>query len=168
MSSSTSLADPASTGVPRSHNGNQGFYVILDQQLYSNASGSETVSAFTRFMGAPSDRNLVDLYIDGGLTFFGLIPGRPNDSFGVAAAYARISDSAKELDRDARNFGEVLPIRDDEFLIEASYIAHIVPGWTVQPNFQYVWNPGGNAADASGSIALENAAVIGIRTTVNY
>ena len=35
------------------------------------------VAIFARFMGAPSDRNLVDFYFDGGFTFTGMIPGRP-------------------------------------------------------------------------------------------
>lgn len=166
--SGVSLISPASTGEARPHDGNQGFYIIVDQQLYANADGSQSVSAFGRVMGAPSDRNVVDFYFDGGLTFVGLVPGRPADSFGVAAAYAHISDRASDLDHDAVSFGAARPIRNYEALIEINYIAEIVPGWTVQPDFQFVWNPGGNVADETGAVAVQDAAVIGVRTTLNY
>lgn len=163
-----SLADPASSGEPRRHGSDQGFYAIVDQQLFASASGSESVSLFARVMATPANRNVVDLYVDGGLVFYGLVPGRPKDSFGVAAAYARISNDAKALDRDAASFGALTPVRRDEMLIEASYIAEIVPGWTFQPDFQYVWNPGGGASDASGARRLDDSAIFGIRTSVNY
>ncbi len=35
-------------------------------------------------------------------------------------------------------------ILDYEALLEVSYTAQIVPGFTIQPDFQYFWNPGGH------------------------
>lgn len=163
-----SLADPASSDVARTHGGNQAFYAIIDQQVYSGAQGPEAVSVFARFMTAPSDRNYIDLCIDSGVKFSGFIAGRPNDTFGMAAAYAGVSERARDLDRDAAALGSPAPIRNDEILLEANYIAEIVPGWTFQPDFQYVWRPGGNVADATGTRPLGDAAVIGARTTINY
>ena len=40
----------------------------------------------------PSDRNLIDFYADGGITFSGMIRGRPDDSFAIGFAYTGISD----------------------------------------------------------------------------
>ena len=34
-------------------------------------------------------------------------------------------------------------------------------GWSLQPDFQYIWQPGGNVPGESGKDALENAAVFG-------
>lgn len=163
-----SLADPASSGTPLRHGSDQAFYAVVDQQLYASASGSESVSMFARFMVAPTNRNLVDLYVDGGVVLYGLVPGRPKDLFGIAAAYARVSDDAKALDRDAASFGSLSPVRRDEALMELSYIAEVIPGFTVQPDIQYVWNPGGGAPDDSGTKRLDDAVVIGIRTSLNY
>ncbi len=165
-----SLADPVSSGLARTYRGNQSVYAVVDQQLYRlpGEDGSKGLSAFARFMVAPSDRNLVDLNIDGGLKFSGFISGRPSDSFGIAAAYAGISDHQIALDRDAVTFGSNAPLHSDEVLVELSYIAEIVPGWTLQPDFQYVWNPGGNAADETGTADLEDTAILGVRTTINY
>jgi len=162
-----SLADPASDGSGRSIEGNHGYYAVLDQQLWEGPGGG-IVSMFLRTMGAPGDRNLVDLSIDGGLVFAGLVNGRPNDSFGIAAALAGISGAARGLDRDARALGSDGPIHADEIILELVYTAEVTPGWIVQPDFQYVWRPGGHAADESGTGPLQDAAVLGVRSTLNF
>jgi porin len=119
----------------------------------------------------PSDRNLIDLYADGGFTYKGLIPGREDDTFGVGVGYARISRDARALDFDAVAFAGVpMPVRSSEALIEVTYQAQVIPGWTVQPDFQYVFRPGGNVAnprDPNGE-PIRNAAIFGLRTTVRY
>ena len=61
-------------------------------------------------------------------------------------------------------------MRSSEALIEVTYQAQIVPGWTVQPDFQYVFRPGGNIANARdpAGAAIKDAAVFGLRTTIRY
>ena len=50
-----------------------------------------------------------------------------------------------------------------------SYTAEVMQGLTLQPNFQYFWNPGGHAASPDNPyVAVPNAAVLGLRSTVNY
>jgi hypothetical protein len=36
-------------------------------------------------------------------------------------------------------------VRNAETLLDVTFQAQIVPGWIVQPDFQYIWNPGGHA-----------------------
>ena len=63
------------------------------------------------------------------------------------------------------------PIRDYEAVLELTYQAQIVPGWTIQPDFQFIFHPGGyvaDPADPDGLRPLRNAAVLGVRTTVRY
>jgi porin len=43
-----------------------------------------------------------------------------------------------------------------------------VPGWTLQPDFQYIWNPGGNVPDDTGTRPIKNATVLGVRTTISF
>lgn len=53
--------------------------------------------------------------------------------------YARISNAARAADRDVQAVtGTPFPVRD----FEATYVAEIQTGWTVQPVFQYVVHPG--------------------------
>jgi hypothetical protein len=72
----------------------------------------------------------------------GLIAARPDDLFGIALSYARFSDGARGLDTDAIRFGTGRLRRDYEAIVEANYQWQIMPGWTLQPNVQYVFHPG--------------------------
>lgn len=159
-----SLASPLSSGSPFRHRGNGGVYGIVDQQLYRPPGGdaSSGLVVYTRISASPSDRNLIESYFEGGTIASGLVPGRPDDRFGVAVIHARISAAASALDRDAALLtGLSQPIRDHETTVELSYQAQLRSNWTIQPLFQHVWHP-------SGSAAIPDATVLGIRTVITY
>lgn len=163
------LADPAASGIARRFRGDHGIYAILDQTIYREP-GSETegASAFLRVSGVPGDRNLIDLYVDAGIAYKGLLPGRPNDTAALGMIYSRIGPAARAYDRDGLILGQGTgPIRSSEMVLEATYQAEVIPGLTVQPDFQYVFRPGGGIADDTGR-RIRNAAVFGLRTTINY
>jgi porin len=145
--------------------GDHGLYAIVDQQIWNGLGERKGVSVFGRISGSPYRQNLIDFYFDTGIVFTGVVPGRTNDSFGAAFGYGDISSRAREADIDA-----ALPvIRDYEAVLEINYQAEILPGWTVVPDFQYIWHPGGNVEDpARPRVAIEDALVFGLRTTVNY
>jgi porin len=188
------LADPASNGTPRSHSGNYGGYLVIDQAVYrppqaeapspkdgkdGKGSGKATTDAeaeaepggvttekglyvFLRVSGAPSDRNTISLYLDGGASYRGLIPGRDKDLLGLGVSYAKFGEAARRSDRDARFFsGVALPERDQEIVVEASYQAVLAPWWSVQPDLQAIFHPG-------GSSAINDALVLGVRSVVSF
>lgn len=169
-----SLADPLSNGLARRLNTNRGVYGVIDQQLYRStrkgAGENDGITAFGRIAGLPADRNLVEFAFDAGLRFSGMVPGRPSDEFGIAVGYNRISGSVAGLDRDAIVLtGAVTPVRSSELIAELTYKAQLAEGWTLQPDLQYIWQPGGNAADPKDpSKSIDNALVLGLRSTVNY
>lgn len=157
------LANPAGSGVPAKHRGDYGIYGVVDQQIYRRrgAAADGGISLFALASLSPSDRNLVDLQLNGGIIFAGLIPGRPNDRFGASLVYSRFSSSAAAFGRDTINFGGAPGnVRDYEANLELSYVAQIVPGWTVQPDFQYIWHPNGQAG--------RDAKVMGLRTVLKF
>lgn len=159
----TLLANPLGSGVPLKHRGNDGIYAVIDQQLYRPKDGDELsgISVYTRMSISPSDRNLIDRYIDGGLIFTGLIPSRKDDRIGAGFIYSKFSNSVSAFDQDKVLFtGVAGPIQDYEANLELTYNAEIKPGWWVQPNFQYVWHPNGDAT--------KNATVFGFRTLIRY
>lgn len=161
----TLLADPAGSGIPIQHRGDFGIYGIIDQQLYRPKGGAPNsgISIYTRASLSPSDRNLVDAYIDGGVVFAGLIPQRPYDQFGAAFIYAHFSDSFQAFQQDQIAFGTALgPPCDYEANLELSYVAQMVPGWTLQPDFQYIWHPSNNG------VRSPDAKVIGVRSTMKF
>jgi porin len=175
-----SIADPSGTGVAAKLRGNFGIFAVVEQTLYRPPSVIEKgvsnslpgVTAFGRIAYSPPDRNLIDLYLDGGIGFVGLVPGRPLDRFGMGAAYMRISGAARNLDRDSQFFsGLPSPVRSGERVLELIYEAHIKPGWLLAPYFQYVFRPSGgipNPNDPSGLSRIGDAAVFGVTTTLKY
>jgi porin len=94
----------------------------------------------------------------------GPAPRRPNDVFGIAVAYTGISGQASAFDRDLG----LSVTRDCDTLLEISYTAEIFPGWTLQPDLQYISQPGGNVPDLQGTGAVPAAVVLGARTTINF
>jgi len=164
-----SLANPSGSGEARQLRGDRGVYGVVDQQVYRLADDpAKGVGVFARIAGAPGDRNLVDFYADAGINVSGMIASRPDDSFGVAFAYARISGAARGLDRDYVNYSGPAMVRSSEALIEATYAAQIAPGWTLQPNVQYVMRPNGGVDPNDPTRALRNATVFGVRSSLKF
>jgi porin len=160
------LADPASMGIPAKHRGNVGVYGVIDQQLYrpAGAAADGGISVFALGSVSPSDRNLVDVYASGGIVFAGIVPGRPDDKFGASFIYARFSDGVRGFDADRIAFtGLPLAVRDYELNLELTYVAQIIPGWTVQPDFQYIWHP--TVGDQPSN---RFATVVGVRSIWKY
>lgn len=157
------LADPASGGVARKDRRDYGIYGVIDQQLYRPRGGAPDsgISVFTRASVSPSDRNLFSFEIDSGIVFAGLIPGRPDDRFGASVIYSKFSSAIGAFDQDTINFtGVPGPVRDFEANLELTYMAQIKPGWTIQPDFQYIWHPSG--------VAGRDARVLGLRSIVKF
>jgi porin len=161
------LAAPTSTGTPQSLRGNGGVYGIVDQEIVRFRPGDKEagIAVFGRISASPSDRNPVDFSFDGGLVVTGLDARRAADKFGATFQYARLSDGARGFDADAiRLNGLTRNIRDRELAIELTYLLNVVPGWTVQPDVQFVLHPGGQ----SGPGAPGNVAIFGLRTAITY
>jgi len=168
-----SLADPNSSGEPLWLRRNNGVFMVYEQMLQRSAFDPDKgVAFFFRASASPSDRNLISTYIDGGFLFTGFSAARPNDRFGVAATYARISDSARALDQDIqRSTGTPYPIRDYEAILEITYGAQITPNVLFQPVFEYIAHPGGGAVDPNDPTQthrIRDAVMLGVRTTVTY
>ncbi|MEI6033487.1 MAG: carbohydrate porin [Verrucomicrobiae bacterium] len=172
------LADSTSSG-------NAGFYVVLDQMLYrepgepagltkegksvvNGKSGKSFKSPvaleksdqglgfFGRVAFPPADRNFINFYFDTGLSYKGLIPTRDNDTIGIGFGYAQLSNGARTSLKD----DGVNPI-GAEMVIEFTYQAEITRWLILQPDLQYIINPG-------GSTNLNNALVIGGRAAITF
>lgn len=172
-SNGVSLAAPTSSGEPRLLSGDIGAWAVFEQQIYRMPNSDDRgIGIFARVSGAPADRNLVDLYADGGVELIGLSNARPDDKFGIAAGYAHVSKRAQTLDADYARFVDPRwPVRSFEGLLTAVYQYQIKDGWTVQPNFQYIVHPGGGATAPASPLpgrALRNASVFGLRTTLKF
>ncbi len=99
-----SLANPASTGIPRNHRGDYSIYAVADQMVWRIRSGpNRTMSVFGRVMGTPQDdRNLIDFSMNAGLVFHDPFTYRTDDTFGLGMGYAHVSSRAAALDQGYR------------------------------------------------------------------
>jgi porin len=168
-----SLADPNSSGEPLWLRQNNGVFMVYEQLLARAAPGSDKgIAFFVRASVSPSDRNLISTYVDGGFLFTGFSERHPNDKFGIAATYARISSSARAFDRDVQFFtGTPYPVRDYEAILEVTYQHEVRPGFLLQPVFQYVAHPGGGAVDPNDPTQthrIRDGVMMGVRTIITY
>ena len=139
------------------HGDNYGVYFLAEQQLFREHGKADPAQqglvGFFRVAGAPADRNLAQLGIDGGLTYKGLIPKRDWDTCSLGLSYLEISDDIRKAQRDVNAFaaanGVPAPfakIADYEGVIELSYKAQMTAWWTIQPSIQRVFHPGGGVS----------------------
>ena len=161
----------------KTSSGNAGFYAMIDQLLIAEPSelpptsgkskdgksapapakkSNQGLGFFGRVGFAPSDRNAVEFYFDSGLTYKGPIPSRDNDSLGIAFGMAQFSKGFQnQLVNDS-----VTP-DGAEMVLETTYQVEITPFMLLQPDVQYIINPGANRN-------LDNAFVIGCRASFTF
>ena len=128
------------------------------------------VNAFLRVMGAPdADRNLITFSMNAGLTMHEPFLHRDDDTFGIGMGYAKVSGRAAGLDMDTAAFtGSYVPVRGGETFVELTYQYEVAPWLTLQPDAQYVFNPGGGLLDPATGQRIQNEAVFGLRTTIQF
>ena len=135
--------------------GQYAFYLIADREVWHEPGDAhQGLLVFGRLGTAPSGRSTVSFYFDAGVNYQGVIPSRDNDVLGIGISYTKISNSLLD---EAR-----MPVQSHhETIIEATYQAAITEWFAVQPDIQYVFNPG-----ATGS--QTNAFVAGIRFSLDF
>ena len=169
-----SLANPKSSGIPENHRGDYAFYGVVDQWLWSDPhdqNADRGLAGFLRATGAPQEkRNLIDFSLNAGLVFHEPIPHRDFDTCGVGMGYAKVSSRAADLDRDTAFYtGAYYPIRSGETFLEATYQFQLTAWWQLQPDFQYVFNPGGGILNPnSPGQRVKGEAVLGLRINVLF
>jgi porin len=107
-------------------------------------------------MFVPEEQNFIDFAVEAGLVYKGLIPGRDEDTIGLAYAHLNISD-----DFDRATAAPGVPSLDYEGIIELTYNAQITPWLSVQPDVQYIMHPG-------GSNAQSDAWAVGLRASIAF
>lgn len=94
---------------------------------------------------------------------------RDDDTFGVAMGYAHVSSRATAFDQDTQALStSYTAVRSSETFVEVTYQYQVAPWWLVQPDFQYVFNPGAGTADPNTGERIKNEAVMGVRTIITF
>jgi porin len=172
-----SLASLASNGMPLQHRGDYSLYAVADQMVWRQASNpNRSVSLFGRALYTPeADRNLVDFSLNAGVVLHQPVTNRPDDTLALGMGYGHLSGQVSAYDRDIAALAHMAdtsafsPIRSGETYVEATYQYQVHPWWQIQPDVQFVINPGGgivNPADPAHRVGDE--LVMGVRTNILF
>lgn len=125
----------------------RGWYLVLDQELGplgDDAELGESVVSFLQLGGAEEELSDARLHVGAGLVVNSALR-RTNDALGFGATWVQFSGEA------GAGFSA-----DGELAFELFYRRQLASWLFVQPDVQYVVNPGGDAA-------LDDALVVGVR-----
>ncbi len=135
------------TGKPFS--GAQGIYLFGTQRLYfeDRKKNNNGLTSFFQFGATNTDLVFIHRYFGTGLTYFGPIPGRDDDSCGFGVAYGTTNgdpNAASALFAKGSNLAENRLGRD-EILLSWYYQMKLHDGIYFQPNLSEVVDPGRHA-----------------------
>jgi porin len=110
--------------------GASGYYLFGSQRLWYKNPGINNggISAFYQYGENNSSVLPMKKYVGAGLTFFGLIPSRENDSMGMGTAFSWLNQ---------KSFS-----RKTELMLQAYYQAKIINGIFLEPALSYIPTPG--------------------------
>jgi len=142
-------------GTPVDRRNNKGAYIFAERRLIGNRSDDpKGLAGWLRFGIAETRFNAIGSYLGGGIVYTGLIPGRVDDQAGLSLAAANFGDRYR--DSEARPDRKLAP---RETVLEAAYSTIVAPWLSIQPDVQYVFNPGGNWE-------ISDAIVVGFRVKI--
>ncbi|MFA6922073.1 MAG: carbohydrate porin [Gallionella sp.] len=133
---------------------NRGVYLLMENSLYRAQNMERDVTAFVRYGRAEKNVNAFDYSASLGLRIRGLINGRVDDFFGIAATTAHGGDKFRLAQK---SLGIEIP--GSETSVEIAYRAQLKPWLVLQPDVQRIFHPG-------LSPVIRNATVIGVRCEI--
>ncbi|MGB3365228.1 MAG: carbohydrate porin, partial [Thermodesulfobacteriota bacterium] len=128
--------------------GNYSLYWILEQMVYREIpQDDQGLTPWAAVTLSPDEHiNTFPFFVSGGLVYRGLLPNRNDDNAAFGFAYGSLSDKLEN--------------QDYELMLEITYIIQATPWLEVQPDIQWVVNPG-------GSSDIPNAFVLGVQLAVD-
>ncbi len=148
------LTGTAPSGAPATSSGNQGWYAIADRTLWTR--DGRTLAGFLRVGQAEDTFNTFDGYLGTGASLTGFWSARPDDAVGFAVATTFTGDDYQAAQKLAGSGAD-----SQESSIELTYRTPITDWLTLQPDIQYIINPGVDPA-------LDNALVILLRFELSF
>jgi porin len=85
--------------------------------------------------------------------------------------YARVSNGMADADKEynLNNPGATIPVQGGETFVEVTYQYQLTPWCNLQPDFQYVFNPGGGLSNPSSpGQRIKDEAVFGLRANIIF
>lgn len=132
------LLDVDGAGNPVKKSGNFGIYGLGEYNIYREKNNPQQgLNVFLRTGYANPNMNQFTAYLGVGAVYTGLIPKRDEDKLGLAVATAFNGNKFKRAAIAAGARADSVEVN-----VELSYHAQITPWLAVQPDVQYIVNPG--------------------------
>lgn len=114
-----------------SENGAMGFYLFGTQRLWYKDPDSDSsgISMFYQFGDNDSSALPMKTYVGGGLTAFGLIPNRLDDSMGIGTALSWLNQTTFK--------------RQTELMFQTYYQIQVIKDFFAEPVISYIPHPAG-------------------------
>lgn len=127
--------------------GAAGVYLFGAQRLWFRDPGVDEsgVSGFYQFGANNTDALLARQYLGGGLTAFGLVPGRPADTFGAGLAWTWLTRGTAAGNVFYRDVDHPLQVAPSQLMLQQYYQMFIRDGVFAQTALTEIPNPGQNA-----------------------
>lgn len=130
---------------PETYGEAYGWYLSWDQELWrehpEDGEDAQGIGVFGQYGWAPPDRSAAEHYVGVGIRWEGMIPHRDEDVAGVGVFHVRFSGEAK-LEKGS------------ETVVEAFYVVRLLGCLFLEPDLQYVMNPGGTTNPDALAVSL--------------
>lgn len=137
-------------GTSETASNSYGFYWHADQMVYQEAPGSDQGLITWTALTLSPQQNIAKLpfQVNGGLAYKGLIPTRDHDFTTLGVVYGKFS---RNFARSVNDNGNGYP--EYEVALEFGYKIQLSKFAFIQPDVQYIINPGGTG-DIPNSLVL--------------
>jgi len=144
-------------------NGANGVYLFGAQRLWFRHPSVDNsgVSGFYQFGANSNDALRARQYFGAGLTAFGLVPGRPDDTFGAGLAWTWLTDGAHGADAFFPNVKGPVALAPSQLMLAVYYQMKVVDGVFFQTTLTDIPNPG-------QSTVIPNALALTFRIVVLF
>ena len=145
-------------GSSQGQQGAYGLYWHFDQMLYRMSPTKDTgLTAWSAFVLCPQQNTAkVPFQYNGGLVYTGIIPSRPNDVSIFGVAYGNFSSNYAQANQATLGGYAIY-----ELVYELGYRINMTKFAYIQPDAQWVINPGGTGT-------IPNALVLGAQIGVTF
>ena len=120
------------------------MYFIGSQRLYWEDPGKSNngLGCYYQFGATNSDIVFTQRYFGCGLTYYGPLPRRDNDSMGVAMAWGQMTNDPNAGKAFFNGYGPgPVPLGSHEVILSSYYQIQVSPNMFVQPNLTYIPDP---------------------------
>ncbi len=150
------LSERDQNGNPVQRQGTYGIYGLAERTVFQERDDpGQGLTVFARAGVADPKTNQFSQYYGGGLIYAGLFPSRDKDLMGLGVATALNGSHFTRANNRQGN-----PVNRAEFVVEWSYAFQVNPNIVLQPDIQYILNPGTDPT-------LDDALIVGMRLGMN-